>query len=68
MSTKLTRIDLLGDSILDNASYVEEGGDVSMQLTRRAQVPVQLVAVDGDVTTDLLEAITLPHQQTLAVP
>jgi len=57
MSTKLTRIDLLGDSILDNASYVEEGGDVSMQLTRRAQVPVQLVAVDGDVTTDLLETV-----------
>ena len=57
MKTQINRIDLLGDSILDNARYVELGDAVASQLRRATDIPIQLVAVDGDVTTDLLESV-----------
>ena len=57
MKTQNNRIDLLGDSILDNARYVELGDSVASQLQRATDTPIQLVAVDGDVTTDLLESV-----------
>ena len=57
MKTQINRIDLLGDSILDNARYVELGDSVESQLQRATDIPIQLVAVDGDVTTDLLESV-----------
>ena len=57
MKTQINRIDLLGDSILDNARYVELGDAVASQLQRATDIPIQLVAVDGDVTTDLLESV-----------
>ena len=57
MKTQINRIDLLGDSILDNARYVELGDSVASQLRRATDIPIQLVAVDGDVTTDLLESV-----------
>ena len=57
MKTQIDRIDLLGDSILDNARYVELGDSGASQLQRATDIPIQLVAVDGDVTTDLLESV-----------
>jgi lysophospholipase L1-like esterase len=50
---------LLGDSIFDNAAYVDGGPDVITQL--RALLPAgwkaTLVAVDGSVTSDLVQQI-----------
>ena len=45
---------LIGDSIFDNASYVSKGDSVS-DLLRKAvpEAQVTLLAVDGDVTTDV---------------
>ena len=46
---------LLGDSILDNASYADGGPDVAAQLHRlmRAGDCVTLLATDGDMTVDI---------------
>lgn len=48
-----THVALLGDSIFDNAPYVGEGESVSEQLVSRLGIEVSLLAVDGDVTTDI---------------
>ena len=58
---------LLGDSIFDNAKYVEPGPDVAAQL--REMVPagwqVSLCAVDGAVTHHVLEQLSgLPADAT----
>ena len=45
---------LIGDSIFDNAPYVKPGAAVSDQLAEVAKdARVTLLAVDGDVTTDV---------------
>ena len=45
-------IDLLGDSIYDNQSYVEQGDAVIDQISAISPVHVALHAVDGHTTTD----------------
>jgi hypothetical protein len=45
-------IDLLGDSIYDNQSYVEQGDSVIDQISAISPVHVALHAVDGHTTTD----------------
>ena len=46
---------LLGDSIFDNGGYVDKGDSVIEQLNRKLtpNVKATLLAVDGDVTTDI---------------
>ncbi|ABC33164.1 GDSL-lilke lipase/acylhydrolase family protein [Hahella chejuensis KCTC 2396] len=46
---------LVGDSIFDNASYVDEGDSVveQLQAVMGDDVTVTLIAVDGSVTTDV---------------
>lgn len=45
---------LIGDSIFDNASYVSEGESVSDLLALELpEAKISLLAVDGDVTTDV---------------
>jgi hypothetical protein len=55
----MKHIVLLGDSIFDNAAYVNGGPDVIRQL--RAILPrdwqATLLAVDGSVTTDVIDQI-----------
>ncbi len=49
---------LVGDSIFDNAPYVDEGGSVTEQLSQYdTSARVTLLAVDGDVTTDVDEQL-----------
>lgn len=50
---------LIGDSIFDNESYVNKGESVSEQLSLLVgdDVKVTLLAVDGDVTTDIPEQL-----------
>ena len=50
----LNSIDLLGDSILDNATYVDSEESVIDQISAISSVPVQLFAIDGDTTTECL--------------
>jgi hypothetical protein len=45
---------LIGDSIFDNSSYVYEGESVSELLSiAKPEAKISLLAVDGDVTTDV---------------
>jgi len=46
---------LLGDSIFDNAGYVDSGDSVIEQLARKlpSDIKATLLAVDGDVTNDV---------------
>lgn len=45
---------LLGDSIFDNASYVDEGHSVSDLLSASLNsTKISLLAIDGDVTSDV---------------
>jgi hypothetical protein len=45
---------LVGDSIFDNAAYVEEGAAVDLLLASKTKgAKVTLLAVDGHVTTDV---------------
>ena len=58
---------LVGDSIFDNASYVNEGESVSEQLSEliNENERVTLLAVDGDVTTDVdAQLINFPDDTT----
>ena len=52
---KLKHIVLIGDSIFDNAGYVDDGDSVIDQLHRKLPdgVKATLLAVDGDVTNDV---------------
>jgi len=57
---KSTHISLLGDSIFDNASYVDAGESVSELLSAKlVNAAVSLLAVDGDVTTDVHAQLAL---------
>jgi len=61
------RIVLLGDSIFDNAPYVEEGKSVSEILRRDFSLDADLLAVDGDVTTDMPDQLRgFPEGEHLA--
>ncbi len=55
----MKHIALLGDSIFDNAAYVNGGPDVIRQLTAilPSDFKATLLAVDGSVTTDVLTQI-----------
>ena len=55
----MNHIVLLGDSIFDNAAYVDGGLDVIKQLKSILPKDCQatLLAVDGSVTTDVLSQI-----------
>lgn len=55
--TTILSIDLLGDSILDNASYVDSGEAVIAQICKLSPIPVSLLAVDGDTTADTLRIL-----------
>lgn len=57
---------LIGDSIFDNASYVEEGCSVYDLLSAAFPTDtVTLLAVDGDVTTDVhTQLFSLPKDAT----
>lgn len=49
---------LIGDSIFDNASYVSEGESVSDLLALEfPEAKISLLAVDGDVTTDVFSQL-----------
>ncbi len=50
--TTILSIDLLGDSILDNASYVDSGEAVIDQIFKLSPISVSLLALDGDTTAD----------------
>jgi hypothetical protein len=55
----MTHIVLLGDSIFDNASYVNAGEDVIHHLRRKipSTWKATLLAIDGSITTDVNEQI-----------
>jgi hypothetical protein len=55
----MKNIVLLGDSIFDNAAYVNGGPDVIRQLTGilPSDFKATLLAVDGSVTTDVIKQI-----------
>jgi hypothetical protein len=55
----MKHIALLGDSIFDNAAYVNGGPDVIRQLTAilPSDFKATLLAVDGSVTTDVITQI-----------
>lgn len=57
---------LLGDSIFDNAGYVDSGESVIEQL--KAKTPVDcnatLLAVDGDITSDVYSQLDLMPDDT----
>ncbi len=55
----MNHIILLGDSIFDNAAYVDEGPDVIRQLTviSPSDFKATLLAVDGSVTTNVIDQI-----------
>ncbi len=57
---------LMGDSIFDNAPYVQADTAVSDQLARMAEgAKVTLLAVDGDVTTDVVRQLdAIPSDAT----
>ncbi|MFK7855762.1 MAG: SGNH/GDSL hydrolase family protein [Granulosicoccus sp.] len=60
---------LLGDSIFDNAGYVDDGDSVIDQLNGLIQPNTQatLLAVDGDVTVDVYKQIgSIPDNATHA--
>jgi lysophospholipase L1-like esterase len=66
----MKHIVLLGDSIFDNAAYVNGGPDVSKQF--RSLLPqdwqATLLAVDGSVTTDVIDQIAqIPASATLLI-
>ena len=55
----MNRIVLVGDSVLDNGAYVGGGPDIQQQLADElgSGSEVQLLAVDGAVTNDVLHQI-----------
>ena len=55
--TTILSINLLGDSILDNASYVDSGEAVIDQIRKLSPIPVSLLAVDDDTTADTLRIL-----------
>lgn len=62
----MKHIILIGDSIFDNASYVDQGDSVIDQL--KANLPknckATLIAVDGDTTTDVYSQLDLLPEDT----
>ena len=52
---EMDNIILIGDSIFDNAGYVSEGESVTdiLRSITENESQVKLLAVDGDVTTDV---------------
>ena len=56
----MKHIVLLGDSIFDNAAYVNGGPDVIRQLTAilPSDFKATLLAVDGSITTNVIDQIT----------
>jgi len=49
---------LIGDSIFDNASYVDSGNSISDLLSATyPDAKISLLAVDGDVTTDVQQQL-----------
>lgn len=63
----MKHIVLLGDSIFDNAPYVDQGGSVLEQLQQIVsdECKVTLLAVDGDVTNDVASQLDeLPSDAT----
>lgn len=63
----MQHIALLGDSIFDNAGYVDEGDSVISQLTEKlpTNTTATLLAVDGDITDDISQQLRkLPAQTT----
>jgi hypothetical protein len=56
----MNHIFLLGDSIFDNAAYVDGGPDVIRQLTAilPSDFKATLLAVDGSITTNVIDQIT----------
>ena len=66
---KPKHIVLIGDSIFDNAGYVDEGDSVIEQLSRKLadHIKATLLAVDGDVTDDVYAQLeNLPDNTTHA--
>jgi len=64
---KSKHIVLLGDSIFDNAGYVDAGDSVIEQLARKlpSDTKATLLAVDGDVTNDVYAQLdNFPHDAT----
>ncbi len=57
---------LIGDSIFDNRSYVDEGESVlELLTTKMPNADVSMLAVDGDITTDVHQQLTkLPSTAT----
>ena len=53
----LNSIDLLGDSILDNATYVDSEESVIDQISEISSAPILLLAIDGDTTTECLHIL-----------
>ena len=53
----LDSIDLLGDSIFDNQTYVNSGESVIEQISLISPVHVNLLAVDGDTTRYYLDIL-----------
>lgn len=53
------KIALLGDSIFDNALYVGDSESVSdLLLSLKPDLELELLAVDGDVTTDVFKQLS----------
>ncbi|OZG74814.1 acylhydrolase [Hahella sp. CCB-MM4] len=63
----MTHIALLGDSVFDNASYVDPGESVSDQLSAMVDrnSSISLLAIDGDITSDVTkQLLNLPQDVT----
>ena len=63
----MNHVVLAGDSIFDNAAYVERGQSVIEQLLAKANndFDTTLVAVDGSITSELAHQFTrLPSETT----
>jgi lysophospholipase L1-like esterase len=63
----MTHLILLGDSIFDNAAYVEGGPSVIEQVTHQLPAGAQatLLAVDGDTVSDVIHQLQrLPESAT----
>ena len=52
-------IDMLGDSLLENASYTKVGESVHDHMTRLTPIPVVQHAVDGDVIADTIRVLDI---------
>jgi hypothetical protein len=62
----MPKIDLLGDSILDNAAYTRGGPDVISQVRERLPSgwSATLLAVDGSTTEDIADQLTRVTDKT----